>query len=180
MKIHPKQFYYPMGVIGAVSVIIFLTLKIGYDPIFILVGLSLYVVISLISFTVPSSRRLRINLPFVTDLIDTPTTPTYRIEENRFGGYRVIKSKVGFVHFNDEIIIVFPPLLLLRYKSMVDFEDTFVIEGTLHEIKDANLKEYWESEYFNKYQEFIEDQEIMENGKNLLEKINQQYLNNFK
>ena len=28
---------------------------------------------------------------------------------------------------DDEITLVFPPLLLLRYKSMVDFEDTFVI-----------------------------------------------------
>lgn len=63
------------------------------------------------------SRWCRINLPFVTDLIDVPTIPTYRIEENRFGGYKVIKSKVGFVHF----------------------EDTFVIEGTLHEIKDVNF-----------------------------------------
>ena len=51
----------------------------------------------------------------------------------------MIKSKVGFVHFDDEITLVFPPLLLLRYKSMVDFEDTFVIEGTLHEIKDVNF-----------------------------------------
>ena len=162
------------------NVIILLKLKIGDDPIFIIAGLSLYMVTSLISFALPSSQWFRINLPFVTDLIDVPTTPTYRIEENRFGGYKVIKSKVGFVHFDDEIILVFPPLLLLRYKSMVDFEDTFVIEGTLHEIKDVNLKEYWESEYFNKHQEFIEAQEIMENGKNLLEKINKQYLNNFK
>ena len=89
MRINPKQFYYPMGVIGVVSVIIFLKLKIGDDPIFILAGLTLYMVTSLISFTVPSSRWCRINLPFVTDLIDVPTIPTYRIEENRFGGTKM-------------------------------------------------------------------------------------------
>mgnify|MGYP001443601062 CR=1 FL=1 len=183
MKIHPKQFYNTLGILGILiilSILVYSTVKVSDEKFFFIGGMFLYLVVLMISVALSSRRWFRINLPFVSNLIDVPTSPTYRVEKNCWGEYEVIKSEVGFTYYDEDILWIFPPLMFLDYKTMVDFEDTFVIEGTLHEIKDINLKEYWESEYFNKHQEYIEAQEIMENGENLLEKINKQYLNNFK
>ena len=63
---------------------------------------------------------------------------------------------------------------------MVDFEDKFFIEGSLEKIKNIDLKEYWENEYFKKHQERIEYQEAENKRKNQLKEINKEYLNNFK
>ena len=63
---------------------------------------------------------------------------------------------------------------------MVDFDDKFYIEGSLEEIKNVDLKEYWENEYFKKHQEYIEAQEAENKSRNQLQEINKEYLNNFK
>ena len=183
MRINPKQFYNTLGILGILiimSILVYSTVKVSDEQFFFMGGMVLYFVVLMISTVLSSSRWFRINLPFVSDLIDIPTSPTYRVEKNYCGGYEVIKSEVGFTYYDEDILWFFPPLMLFDYKTMVDFEDKFIINGTLDEIKNVDLKEYWENEYFKKHQERIEYQEAIKNKKEMLEQINQQYLNNFK
>ena len=182
MKIHPKQFYNALGILGILiilSILVYSTVKVSDEKFFFIGGIFLYFVVLMISIALSSSRWFRINLPFVSDLIDVPTSPTYRVEKNYWGEYDVIKSEVGFTFYDEDILWFFPPLMLLGYKTMVDFEDKFFIEGSLEKIKNIDLKEYWENEYFKRNQEYIESEEAVRNKKEMLEQINQQYLNNF-
>lgn len=183
MKISPKQFYNTLGILGILtilSIFVYSTVKVSDEKLLFMGGMFLYFVVLMISIALSSSSWFRINLLFVSDLIDVPTSPTYRVEKNYWGGYEVIKSEVGFAYYDEDILWFFPPLMFLNYKTMVDFEDKFFINGTLDEIKNVDLKEYWENEYFKKHQEYIEYQESVKSREETLKKINKQYLNNFK
>ena len=183
MKIRPKQFYNTLGILGILiilSILVYSTVKVSDEKFFFIGGMFLYFVVLMISIALSSSSWFRIKLPFVSDLIDIPTTPTYRISENYYGDRVVVKSEVGYTYYDEDILRFFPPLMLLDYKTMVDFEDKFFIEGSLEKIKNIDLKEYWENEYFKRHQEYIEAQEAENKSRNQLQEINKEYLNNFK
>ena len=183
MKIRPKQFYNTLGILGILiilSILVYFTVKVSDEQFFLMGGMVLYFVVLMISIALSSSRWFRINLPFVSDLIDVPTSPTYRVEKNYWGEYEVIKSEVGFTHYNEDILWFFPPLMLFDYKTMVDFEDKFFIEGSLEDISKVDLKEFWETKYYELNRKFIESEEAKNKRKNQLKEINKEYLNNFK
>lgn len=173
-----KNFYISITFLGTLFVALILKGISNSFEMFLGLGLILYFFCWFVVFTL-RELRMSIKLPFLTDLVDSPTTPTYRISKDYQGDNVVIKSEVGYTYFDEDFGVFFPPILLIEYKTMVDFENKFEIEGSLEDISKVDLKDFWESEYFNKHQEYIESQEIIENGKKLLEQINKQYLNNF-
>ena len=173
-----KNFYISITFLGVIFVALMLKSVSNSFEMFGYLGIFFYSICWMVVFILRCFGKT-IKLPFLTDLVDSPTTPTYRISENCYGDRVVVKSEVGYTHFYDDIIFIFPPILLLDYKTMVDFDDKFYIEGSLEEIKNVDLKEYWENEYFKKHQEYIEYQEYVKSREETLKKINKQYLNNF-
>ena len=173
-----KIFYITIAFLGTLFVALMLKNISNSFEMFLGLGLILYFFCWVVVFTL---RRLRmaIKLPFLTDLVDSPTTPTYRISKDYHGERIVVKSEVGYTHFDDEFILFFPPILLIEYRTMIDFENEFKIEGSLEDISKVDLKDFWESEYYHKNQEYIEAEEFKNKMKNQLEEINKEYLNNF-
>ena len=174
-----KNFYISITFLGTLFVALMLKSVSNSFEMFLGLGLSLYFICRVVVFIL-RWFRMTIKLPFLTDLVDSPTTPTYRISGNYCGDRVVVKSEVGYTHFYDDIIFIFPPILLLEYKTMIDFEDKFEIEGSLEDILKIGLKEFWESEYYHKNQEYIESEEAENKSRNQLKEINKEYLNNFK
>ena len=175
-----KNFYISITFLGTLFVALMLKSVSDSFEMFLGLGLSLYFFCWVVVFTL---RRLRmtIKLPFLTDLVDSPTTPTYRISKDYRGERIVVKSEVGYTHFDDDcIIFIFPPILLIEYKTMIDFENEFKIEGSLENISKVDLKDFWELGYYHKNKEFIESEEAKNKSKNQLEEINKEYLYNFK
>ena len=174
-----KIFYIIITFLGTLFVALMLK-SVSYSfEMFLGLGLILYFFCWVVVFTL---RRLRmtIKLPFLTDLVDSPTTPTYRISKDYRGERIVVKSEVGYTHFDDEFILFFPLIFLFEYKTMIDFENEFKIEGSLEDISKVDLKEFWEIKYYELNREFIEAEEFKNKIKNQLKEINKEYLNNFK
>lgn len=174
-----KNFYISITFLGVIFVALILKSVSNSFEMFIGLGLILYFFCWVVVFTL-RGLRTTIKLPFLTDLVDSPTTPTYRISKDYYGDNVVIKSEVGYTYFDEDFGVFFPPILLIEYKTMVDFENKFEIEGSLEDISKVDLKDFWESEYYHKNQEFIEAEEFKNKSKNQLEEINKEYLNNFK
>lgn len=174
-----KNFYISITFLGVIFVALMLKSVSNSFEMFGYLGIFFYSICWMVVFILRCFGKT-IKLPFLTDLVDSPTTPTYRISENCYGDRVVVKSEVGYTHFYDDIIFIFPPTLLLEYKTMIDFEDKFEIEGSLEDILKIGLKEFWESEYYHKNQEYIESEEAENKSRNQLQEINKEYLNNFK
>ena len=174
-----KNFYISITFLGVIFVALMLKSVSNSFEMFGYLGIFFYSICWMVVFILRCFGKT-IKLPFLTDLVDSPTTPTYRISENCYRDRVVVKSEVGYTHFYDDIIFIFPPTLLLEYKTMIDFEDKFEIEGSLEDILKIGLKEFWESEYYHKNQEYIESEEAENKSRNQLQEINKEYLNNFK
>ena len=174
-----KNFYISITFLGTLFVALMLKSVSNSFEMFLGLGMSLYLICWTVVFTL-KSFGISIKLPFLTDLIDSPTTPTYRISENYCGERVVVKSEVGYTHFDDDFVLFFPPIVLLEYKTMIDFENKFEIQGSLEEILKVDLKEFWETKYYELNKEFIEAEEAKNKSKNQLQEINKEYLSNFK
>ena len=174
----PKTFYYSLSIIGGLStVVLILNLGISVDK--LILTLIMYTLFSGL-FLILTLAGLTIKLPFVTDLIDEPKDPVYRISnEFTFSDWRLVKSEVGYSHYNDAIVFLFPPLILLKYKTMVDLEESFEFEHKPLNFK-GSLKDEYEKMYQIKYKCDIEYNELKQRRDEAVSIINQEYEENFK
>ena len=174
-----KNFYILITFLGVIFVALMLKSVSNSFEMFGYLGIFFYSICWMVVFILRYFGKT-IKLPFLTDLVDSPTTPTYRISKDYRGERIVVKSEVGYTHFDDEFILFFPLIFLFEYKTMIDFENEFKIEGSLEDISKVDLKEFWETKYYELNREFIEAEEFKNKIKNQLKEINKEYLNNFK
>ena len=137
---------------------------------FLLLILSLYL----------NQQNLYIKLPFVSDLIEEPKTPVYRLSENLWNyDWVIVKSYVGYTFFDSIITLLFPLIHLFRHKTMIDCEETFEFKHNVLEFK-GSLEEEYEKQYQEKHKEKLRLEEVKDNKTKVIANLNKEYEENFK
>lgn len=124
--------------------------------------------------------NILINLPFVSDLVDEPKSPVYRLSNESWRSeYQIVKSEVGSAYFDSILMLLCPLIFILRYKTMVDEEETFEFEFKLLEFY-GSLGEEYEEMYQEKHKERLRKEEIQNNRNKVIADLNKEYEENFK
>lgn len=180
-NINPKLFFYPAIFVGfGIELYTFIKIfSLEYVVTIILAIICLNFSILILSLLL-NNHNLYIKLPFVSDLIEEPKTPVYRLSDDSWRSeYQIVKSEVEYTFFDSITTLLFPLVYLFRYKTMVDNEETFEFEHKLLEFN-GSLEEEYEKMYQEKHKERLRLEEIQNNRKKVIADLNKEYEENFK
>lgn len=180
-NINPKLFFYPAIFVGFGIELYFLISFFSKENLGVLSLAFLGLNISFFIFIFILERfNLLINLPFVSNLVDEPKSPVYRLSNESWRSeYQIVKSEVGFTYFDSVLILLCPLIFIFRYKTMVDNEETFEFEYKLLDFS-GSLEEEYNKKYQEKHKERLRTEEIQNNKKRVIADLNKEYEENFK
>ena len=180
-NIKPKLFFYPAIFVGF-GIEVFTFIKIFSLEYVIAIALTIICLhfITLILSLYLNQQNLYIKIPFVSDLIEEPKTPVYRLSEKSwYYDWVIVKSYVGYTFFDTSLLLLFPYIIFFRYKTMVDSEETFEFKYDVLEFK-GSLEEEYEKEYQEKHKERLRLEEVQDNKRKVIANLNKDYEENFK
>lgn len=166
-----KLFYWAVSILS-----LFTNLGVGLllpeDPLLLI--FVFYIVVLLLSGTL-AICGVYIKLPG-TNIIDSPKSPVYAFD----GLDRVIKYEVKYILPDSPLFLIFPLLLLFRFKSLEEVHSYwgYVTDEQIEEMN--NLVKSPEEVYKECEQKSLEEDKLRRKSEEKFKLINKEYYANFK